>query len=326
MKELISIVVPIFNVELYLPRCIDSLINQTYKNIDLILVDDGSPDRCGEICENYQFIDHRIQVIHKKNGGLSDARNVGIKAARGNYITFVDSDDWVVPDFIEYLYMNLKKFETDISICNFCKTSTYPFEPESNKKEIVEVLDSISALRQLNGRNGVNLVSAWAKIYKKELFNDILFPIGKIHEDDFISYRIISKANTICISNKIGLLYWQREGSITASNDIVSRIHKLEASIERLDFYCSLMDIGLISQGARSVFHNFIKYEKYRQEMKIKDKTFSKKLIRLRVRQSKQSIFFKLFYEFYFITPHIGYLIYEIIINPIFLKPKYRGK
>ena len=108
-NELISIVVPIYNVEKYLEKCVESILRQTYKNIEIILVDDGSPDLCGEICENYKKIDKRITVIHKKNGGLSDARNYGIKHSNGKYITFIDSDDYVERDYIEYLYNLIKK-------------------------------------------------------------------------------------------------------------------------------------------------------------------------------------------------------------------------
>ena len=116
-NELISIVIPIYNVEKYIEKCLDSVIKQTYKNIEIILVDDGSPDNCGKICDSYANNDKRIQVIHKENGGLSDARNVGIERANGKYITFVDSDDYIELDYIEYLYTLIKKYNTKISFC-----------------------------------------------------------------------------------------------------------------------------------------------------------------------------------------------------------------
>ena len=116
-QDLISVIVPVYNVENYLKRCLDSIINQTYQNIEIILIDDGSTDNSGNLCEDYKKIDNRIKVVHKTNGGLSDARNTGIKKAKGKYITFVDSDDYVEYDYVEYLYNLIKKYDTNISFC-----------------------------------------------------------------------------------------------------------------------------------------------------------------------------------------------------------------
>ena len=123
MSELISIIVPVYKVEAYLPRCVDSILAQTYKNLDIILVDDGSPDNSGKICDAYAEKDSRITVIHQANGGLSDARNAGIAVAKGAYLTFLDSDDWVPKEYIAYLYDLLKETGSAISLCNFLKTT-----------------------------------------------------------------------------------------------------------------------------------------------------------------------------------------------------------
>lgn len=233
-NELISIVVPIYNVEHYLKKCIESILIQTYKNIEIILVDDGSPDNCPKICEDYKSKDLRIKVIHKENGGLSDARNKGIKKAKGTYITFVDSDDTIEPDYVEYLYSIIKKFDADISICDYNakysngtvlnrnKNSEYRI----NKKEAFEIMLYQSDFT----------VSSWAKLYRYSLFKNIEFPYGKIFEDAYTTYKLIDLCNNIGVGLKPKYNYIIRDNSILTSEFYKKKLLLVDAYEKMTDY------------------------------------------------------------------------------------------
>lgn len=214
MEELISIIVPVYKVENYIDKCIESIINQTYQKLEIILVDDGSPDKSGEKCEEYKKIDNRIFVVHKENGGLSDARNFGMKYATGKYIGFVDSDDYIDNKMFEKLYYNMKKYNANISMCS------YVDEYESGRTEIskhfekeITVLNKMNALRNLILEQNISN-HVWNKLYERELFNGISFPAGKKMEDIATTYRLFEKANVIVVDNYIGYHYIQRGDSI----------------------------------------------------------------------------------------------------------------
>lgn len=216
----ISIIVPVYKVEKYLHKCVDSILKQTFKDFELILVDDGSPDRCGEICDEYARKDNRVRVIHKENGGVSDARNVGIDIAKGEYIGFVDSDDYIELDMYEFLYDYLIKSGSDISICGIAchirkngvdKLIREPSSADSRgvltgKQAFSEVLKS-----KLFSVNPVN------KLFKAELFSDDRFPKGKISEDAFLIPKIILKAKKVVYDNEFKYYYVRRNGSITTA-------------------------------------------------------------------------------------------------------------
>lgn len=240
MKDLISIIVPVYKVEKYLNKCVDSIINQTYKNLEIILVDDGSPDRCPQICDEYTKKDNRIKVIHKKNGGLSDARNIGIDNSTGEYIMFIDSDDYINDKMVELLYNNIKEKKSDVAICNF----EYIFE-NCNSKKVPNITPTI-----LNSNQFWNLyyseqgyvvfcVVAWNKLYKKELFKTIRYDVGKYHEDEFIIHKIINQCNKIsCINDKL-YYYLQRENSIMFDSKLkfLKSLHSLEAFNLRTTYF-----------------------------------------------------------------------------------------
>lgn len=233
-SSLISIIVPIYNVEDYLNECIVSLLNQTYKNIEIILVDDGSPDKCPQICDEFAQKDNRIRVLHKTNGGLSDARNYGINYARGKYICFVDSDDFVSNDYIEFLYNNLITNNVDISMCGF--TNYFNSEKMICKLnfEKNKIYDKMNAHIYLNVL-GYFDVASWNKMYKKELFNDIRFPIGKTCEDWRIMYKVIDLSNKVCYDSSVKYYYRRRENSITTTKNV--RMDAIEAVQESIKFY-----------------------------------------------------------------------------------------
>lgn len=238
-NELISVIVPIYNVEKYLQKCIDSILKQTYTNIEVILVDDGSPDNCGKICDDYKQLDHRISVIHKTNGGLSDARNVGIKESNGEFIVFVDSDDFINPNMIEILYNCHIKSEADIVICNFERFYENNL-PQVNicfpEIEFI-IFKPIEALKLLNtAEYKYQFTMAVTKLYKKKIFMDIKFPKGKLHEDTFVAHRILDKANKIAYTNLVFYYYLKREGSIMNSRSI-TKIDAVLAVEDRLNYY-----------------------------------------------------------------------------------------
>jgi len=213
MNELISIVIPVYNVEKYLDACMKSVLRQTYRNLEIILVDDGATDKSGQMCDRYAETDLRVTVVHKENGGLSDARNKGISHAKGKYIMFIDSDDVVSLDFVEYLYKLLKGNSADIAICD--PVHCYPdkeivFERE-NRKKIMEAEDAI--IEMLYQKSF--LVAAWGKIYKKEYFDETTFPYGMLFEDSAVMYKIFDKAEKIVYGNAKLYGYMHRDGSIT---------------------------------------------------------------------------------------------------------------
>ena len=212
MNELISIIIPIYNTEKYLKKCIDSVILQSYYNIEIILVNDGSTDNSLNICKEYKKKDKRIKLIDKKNGGLSDARNVGIKNSKGKYIGFVDSDDFIERDMYKILYEGLKKYEADISICKMTKKENI----KNNTVQKKCVFDRNEAIRRLLFGEEIDNY-ACNKLIKKELFNDVTFPIGRKFEDLATMHLLIEKSNLVVYNNYIGYHYIQREGSITKS-------------------------------------------------------------------------------------------------------------
>lgn len=236
-EDLISIIIPVYNVEDYLERCINSIINQTYKNLEIIIVDDGSTDNSGKICDMYKEKDSRIKVFHKKNGGLSDARNYGMKYAYGKYIAFCDSDDFVDKKMYEILYNNLIENNADISITNYYKFSsseeiTDNYDYKKNDK--ITVYDKIGMFDHLFDDYLLSMV-AWNKLYKKELLENLQYPKGKLVEDVALAHYIYSRCNKIVITNLQLYFYYQRETSILGSVK-VGLLDELDFVYDRIEF------------------------------------------------------------------------------------------
>ena len=212
MEELISIIVPVYNIGKYLNKCVTSIVNQTYKKLEIILIDDGSTDNSGKICDEWKEKDNRIKVIHKENGGPSKARNYGIEVATGNYLFFVDGDDYIELDIVEKLYKNLIKSNSIISACgHILETYSDKLIRFANNNFVV---NSEEALKRLFTGDDLFVV-IWGKLYKKELFDTIKFPVGKINEDVAILYRLIDKAGTVSHIAEAGYHYIQRKDSLT---------------------------------------------------------------------------------------------------------------
>lgn len=233
MEELVSIIVPIYKTEKYLDRCIKSIINQSYKKLEIILVDDGSPDRCGEICDEWAKKDKRIKVIHKKNGGLSDARNAGIEIAQGEYLSFIDSDDYVHRDFIKFLYENCLKNNADISMCGVKQTDKDENINREIKNENIRIVFSKDVLEK---KHNIYCV-AWNKLYKKSIFNNIRYPKGKIHEDVAVIYKIMYYSNKIAITDSELYFYFSAPESIMRSEFSEKRLDALDVIKDSYKFF-----------------------------------------------------------------------------------------
>lgn len=220
MKEkLISVIIPVYKVEDYLDKCVESVVNQTYKNLEIILVDDGSPDACPEMCEEWAKKDSRIRVVHKENGGLSDARNAGLDIMTGDYVTFVDSDDYLELDACECLLNIMKEDNSDIGIGNI--TFVYEDGKKFTLKEKVDrfKLEGEEVFKEIFYSNAHKITTilyttAWCKLYKASLFSDIRYPKGKLHEDEATTYKAVLKCNAISYTSKPVYNYLQRTGSI----------------------------------------------------------------------------------------------------------------
>ena len=211
-NDLISIIIPVYKVEKYLEKCIESVLKQTYTNLEIFLIDDGSPDNCGKICDEYAKKDSRIEVIHKANGGLSDARNVGISKAKGRYIGFVDSDDYIKENMYEILLNLIKKYDADVSICNLYDVIDGN-EYIRNKENGIREYSRLDILKEVLLDKNIQSY-AWNKLYKKELFDEVKYPIGKKYEDIGTTFYIFEKCNKIVVTSEPEYYYLKRSDSL----------------------------------------------------------------------------------------------------------------
>lgn len=311
MKELVSVVVPIYNTERYLRRCVDSIINQTCENLEIILVDDGSPDKCGKICDEYAKKDKRVRVIHKENGGLSEARNAGIEASEGEYVTFIDSDDWVHDQYVEKLYKLLVESNSDIASCGLVKATSEYIKADASKVEIYDY-SNIEALEQLMGRFYTQLCITCAKLYKTNLFKETRFPVGRLHEDEATTYKVIFKAKKIILTTAPLYYYWQRSDSIMGVEfNKNGWMDALEAYKERGEFFKEIGCEKLVSRNYNILF--FVFMDKIADVTNKKEFITSFKELRNELRKSRQSLKFKLFYEAYYIAPNTMNLVHKIM-------------
>ncbi len=232
--DLITIIVPVYNVQSYLTICLESIVKQTYNYLQIILVDDGSPDDCPYICDEWEKKDKRIKVIHKTNGGLSDARNVGLNYAKGRFICFVDSDDILDRHYIEWLYEAICVSNAKMAACDIECFYDGDLIKKSGTRPPYKVYSSEEALNQILHGVGIRAI-ACNKLYRTDILDGEKFVYGKHHEDEFFTYRIVDKAEKIAFVPAQLYYYRQHPGSITASFSI-KRLDALEAFLERLEF------------------------------------------------------------------------------------------
>ena len=234
----VSIIVPVYQVENYIRQCIDSILVQTFTDFELILVDDGSKDKSGQICDEYAVLDQRVKVIHKENGGLSDARNCGMDQAVGNYFMFVDSDDYIAPTMLEYLYKALMNKEADIAVCNFLH-----FFEEDRKRDFSTNIQSevLSGAEIFYSRKNERVYGiwtvAWNKLYKRETLGNVRFRFGKYHEDEFWANDIYQMDIKVVTIPECLYYYRQRDNSIMGRKNIKRDFDILEALQERIAVY-----------------------------------------------------------------------------------------
>lgn len=235
----ISVIVPVYKVEAYLHRCVDSILGQTFTDFELILVDDGSPDDCPVICDEYAGKDSRVHVIHLENGGPSAARNAGIDWAFANsdsqWLTFVDSDDWIHPEMLERLLNAAVESNVAVSICGYAETTGE--EPEIHAEDLIP---EIWSPEDFFIEHNVNVAVAWGKLYRRECFRIIRYPVGKIHEDEFTTYQVLFQLNKVAVIP--GQMYWyfQNQHGIMKSPWTPKRLSALEAHKEQIEFFENL--------------------------------------------------------------------------------------
>lgn len=236
MNELISVIIPVYKVEAYLTACVESVLRQTYQNFEIILVDDGSPDSCPQMCDAFAARDDRIRVIHKENGGLSSARNAGIDAARGDYLAFLDSDDLWSPVFLERLYRAIRETDADFAVCLFQRfREEWEIRPITAEKTLS--FSQTEAFECFFNHRNVNMVVAVNKLYRRKLFETLRYPLGVLHEDEAVIHEIIGSAAGAAWVEEAHYCYREAPNSITTSPFTLKRLDETYAKERRIAYF-----------------------------------------------------------------------------------------
>lgn len=317
---MISIIVPVYKIEKYIRSCMDSLLAQTFKDIEIIAVDDGSPDISGEICEQYAAADSRVRVIHKQNGGLSSARNAGIEAAKGKYIMTVDGDDYIHPDMCSKLYNAIESSGCDMAVCsinNIAEDGQIIKELNDENPIKDEILTKTDFYEALLKRGNWYYVVAWNKLYKKDLFDGLNYPEGKIHEDEHLIHRLVDRCNSVCCISDRLYNYIKHDGSIMNSVYNVKRLDILSALFDRSWFY---IETNVAHHIIRANLVGLIKtlYGSYRcadlknEQFKIKYVQIHKQLKELLKHVTAYDIGMghKMFFKANLISPRLCYMVF----------------
>ena len=286
MDKLVSVIIPVYQVEKYLPMCVDSVLNQTYRNLEVILVDDGSPDNCPALCDEYARKDSRIRVIHQKNAGLSMARNAGIDICTGDYLTFLDSDDALHVDFVARLLAACEDNDAEIAIADFKKAKVAEYLPkiaEPLAEKPVRVVDGREANRMLYRKwsEWVRMITAWAKLYRREVFARERFPVIKLHEDEALVYKLLYGCQKVALVDAPLYFYTDNSSGMMANRFKPEQMTMLEILDDRLAFYRENGETGdLISFTQNRQFMFAAQY--YRQTLRYapKEWRFRRKLRR----------------------------------------------
>lgn len=267
-NPLITVIVPVYKVEPYLDHCIQSIVEQTYQNLEIILVDDGSPDNCPSMCDAWAKNDSRIKVIHKENGGLSDARNAGMAIASGELIGFVDSDDWISPQMYQNLYDEMIRTDSDIAACGVQMVWEDGTPSRMLTKSGCCILNTEDAMRAIIEETWLKQPVVY-KLYRRDTIQDIPFPAGKYHEDDFWTYQAVGNAKRISVKDTPGYFYLQRSGSIMGEKFSLKRLDSMEAYFGELQYIQS--NFKKIESRAITIFLFRLLYM-YQYTLKIKDR------------------------------------------------------
>ncbi|MFT4412573.1 glycosyltransferase family 2 protein [Fredinandcohnia humi] len=262
MELEISIIVPVYNLEHLLQKCIDSILSQTFTNFELILVNDGSTDNSGKLCDEFAKHDSRVKVIHKENGGTASCRNVGIKAAKGRYIGFVDNDDYINKYMFEILYNTAIKHSSDIVVCNFRKVDE---DSQTNLEELssdirIQHLTRIESLNKLYTDDFLTFICPWNKLYNKYLFEDIEYELGNINDDETVAHKLLYKSKKTTYLNAELYYYVQRKGSQIHSAFHVKRLCKVYALKDREIFFKNINETELHQKALKQYMEKFFWY------------------------------------------------------------------
>ncbi len=261
MNPLISVIIPVYNVEKLLDRCLNSVVNQTYNNLEIILVNDGSADNSGALCDIWAEKDSRIKAFHKPNGGAGDTRNFGIEKANGEYIGFVDSDDVIAPDYFEFLYDNLVRYDADISCCDyfeFADNDIFSFE-KSRKDNVTEIMTGYEACKKtVDSTVTIVLVSPCCKISKSHIIKNNPFPTGHACEDEVASSKYYYYSNKVIMSNAKLYAYYQNQTSVMHGNKDKLKKDSEWAFKLRCDFFESLGELELEQEAVNSLLNIYI--------------------------------------------------------------------
>ena len=235
-SKLVSVIVPVYNVEKFLDHCIESIVGQTYSNIELILVDDGSTDSSGSLCDNWKTKDSRVVVCHQNNKGLSGARNTGIDISKGDYLCFIDSDDFVTANYVESFVNEIEATNADFVLCDIISSKFTDASMELDENRILSPEDCRNWLTNPISREYVLMVVAWNKLYKRKLFESFRFPDGKLHEDEFMINHMIYNIDKVAYISKANYVYRNNEASITGKDNAnnIKHLNGVEAYEERL--------------------------------------------------------------------------------------------
>lgn len=281
----LSIIIPVYNVAAYLPAAIDSVLSQTFRDFELILVVDGATDSSGDICDGYAAQDNRVRVIHQKNAGVSAARNAGVAAAKGDYIGFTDSDDIIETDMFQRLMELAEQYGADVVQCEHDRSDCLNGSPRSAN---VEIMDGEAFVRRIFTKEGgryTNQVALWSKIYRRELFDGIVFPAGRTYEDEQETYKLCLKAKTLVETTDILYHYIKRENSIITGISAKKMLDKQAALLDRLYYLPEKMP-DLLENCARV----FLGYSKriLCEMWKAEEKQAAKEAIRVLLQHKKQ--------------------------------------
>lgn len=319
VNPLVSIIVPCYNVETYLRTCIESVIHQTYHNWELILVDDGSPDRSGKICDQYASNDSRIRVIHKSNGGLSSARNAGLDIIRGDYVTFLDSDDFWHVDYLIILVEMLTNHNADIAQCCYVRGVETTF-PKHIQKHDVQIFDNHTIFTKQADK-----IVMWGKIYKAELFNGIRMPVGLIHEDDWTTWKLYYKAKCIVVTSLPLYYYTYNPQSIMSISRKLPDLTYFNAYLERISYFETIKekDLEIVSRmqfckSLLSLYSNKILSDDQKKDIKNLFDLNWRSIRHTNVVPLRLKFLFLLFYKVSFISYFIHLIKYiqrNILVN-----------
>lgn len=292
----ISVIVPVYNVEPYLRKCVDSILAQTLPGIEIILVDDGSTDGSGFVCDEYARNNERIRVIHKENGGLSSARNAGLDAAKGEYVAFVDSDDCIAPEMYQRLLCALQESKADLSICGYQKVKAPGAQGVANTYAC-ETMTGMQAIEKLYTNDYVYFTIAWNKLFKHSIFDSLRFPQGKLFEDGYAAFRYYYAAQTVVCLSECYYFYLTRNDSITNSQLSIKNLDGLDAEVDSIDFLKAKGCFDLLTKAqtkyASAVILSLKRYSLKQKDVRLRFRTIKKDFIRLYPSMMKNQVLSK---------------------------------